>query len=507
MKQTTTVEDRRNRINIKPDINKRGPDRFATIIGKYKASGLGTVVDFLQTKARKSKGTAISFSFGLDYLNDFIEQNYKGYNIQTILPELLLSSKNKNKKIDLYKLLNGFVHYLQHDTTNGHDLAPASLNLYMTAARSYFQYNDIDVSPTKFKYKVSLPTVYHEDQQAIDANDIKNILNHCNNRRLKAYLLILASGGMRAIEALAIRECDIDFSGINFADPNDKTNPASVRVRKDYSKTRTERRIFVSNEAARYLHEWIEWKYRDRHSENKYIKNRVRSKEDLVFSTVNSTEPHGLYFKMLEEFQKVLELAGLGSRKEDGVYKRRKVTFHSFRRFVKTTISNQTNKSDYSEWFLGHKKNVYYMNKAEDLERIYRDECMRYLTFLDYPTLEATGKSFEAELKAKDKQIEELRQRDRTSSQRISQLENKIEELYRDETKMVRDETKMFKQGLQANLEHTKATKEFAAEMIRAFNPKQLTEEQINFLRSIFEKLFNASAESQDELKEIRKRF
>ena len=34
----------------------------------------------------------------------------------------------------------------------------------------------------------------------------------CNNRRLKTYLLILASGGMRATEALTIRLKDIDFS-------------------------------------------------------------------------------------------------------------------------------------------------------------------------------------------------------------------------------------------------------------------------------------------------------
>ena len=52
----------------------------------------------------------------------------------------------------------------------------------------------------------------------------KNYINHCSNRRLKAYLLVLASGGMRAIEALTIRECDIDFSGIDFADSTDRSN-------------------------------------------------------------------------------------------------------------------------------------------------------------------------------------------------------------------------------------------------------------------------------------------
>ena len=69
----------------------------------------------------------------------------------------------------------------------------------------------------------------------------KNYINHCSNRRLKAYLLVLASGGMRAIEALTIREYDIDFSGIDFADSTDRGNPARIHLRKEYSKTRTDR--------------------------------------------------------------------------------------------------------------------------------------------------------------------------------------------------------------------------------------------------------------------------
>jgi integrase len=129
---------------------------------------------------------------------------------------------------------------------------------------------------------VSLPAVRREDERAIDSNDIKEILHHCNNRRLKAFILVLASGGMRASEALAIREIDIDF-GSSLTDKND---PAKVKIRKEYSKTRIERRIFISNEAARYLHEWIEWKYRDRTAERKYyqLQNRARSENDLIYT-------------------------------------------------------------------------------------------------------------------------------------------------------------------------------------------------------------------------------
>jgi integrase len=398
--------------------NNNNNNRFDNLINRYRTRGLSAVADFLTTKARKSKRTVLTFSFVIDYLNKFICQNYNTndnkYNIQTILPEL------KSEKIDVYKLLNDFVSYLQNDTANGSNLSPATLNLYMSASRSYFQFKDIDISLSKFKHRVSLPTVRREDEQPIDSNDIKEILHHCNNRRLKAFILVLASGGMRASEALAIREIDIDFG----PSLTDKNEPAKVKIRKEYSKTRTERRIFISNEAARYLHEWIEWKYRDRTAERKYaLKNRARSENDLIFSTVNATDPYGIYFKMSVEFQKALEAAGLASRKEDGVYRRRKITFHSFRRFVKTTIANQTRNSDYSEWFLGHKKSPYYTNKPEELRRIYKEDCMKYLTFLDYPTLETSARSLEDKLKEKDKEIAELKRKIQEMSIRTDKLD------------------------------------------------------------------------------------
>lgn len=142
---------------------------------------------------------------------------------------------------------------------------------------------------------------------------------------------------------------------------------------------------------------------------------------------------------MLSEFQKVLDHANLSSRKEDGVRKRRKITLHSFRRFVKTTIANQTRNSDYSEWFLGHFKSPYYTNKPEELKRIYKEDCMKYLTFLDYLTVEATGRSFEAQLKQKDREIEDLKNRIAdlySNTSEIQKLKQQVDEYKSVKTEM-----------------------------------------------------------------------
>jgi len=88
-----------------------------------------------------------------------------------------------------------------------------------------------------------MPKSYREDEEPLDVSDIRKILLACNNRRLKTYLLFLASGGMRAVEGLAVRIKDIDFS----------VNPTKIHIRKEYAKTRVARDIYISNERERPL--------------------------------------------------------------------------------------------------------------------------------------------------------------------------------------------------------------------------------------------------------------
>jgi integrase len=371
-------------------------------IAKLRSSGLSQASDFLETKALKSKATAMVYASGIKYLDRFVKQYYPGNSADTII------SLIRNGQVDVYTLVNRFVAYLREDTKNGSDLTPRSIESYVGAVRSYFLFKDVDISIAKWKNRVTLPTIYSEDEDAIDAQDVRNILQHCNNRRLKSYLLVLASSGARAMEAITLRESDIDLS----AAMKDDTEPGLIRIRKEYTKTRRERRIFISNEAAKYLQSWIDYIYEDRNNKSKSA--RKRNADDLIFSSrawnwKGNKYPTGLYDSLLQEFQKLLKEVGLIERKEDGVYKRRKITFHSFRRFVKTTIANQTRNSDYSEWFLGHSKSPYWVNKSDKLKAIYKEDCMKYLTFLSYDTVENVARNTEDQLKALRKENELLR--------------------------------------------------------------------------------------------------
>jgi integrase len=192
---------------------------------------------------------------------------------------------------------------------------------------------------------------------------------------------------------------------------------------KEYSKTRVSRDIYISDEATHYLKQWIDWKYRDKGEWTK-----EKEDDELIFSVYrisNEANPYHLYGKMALEFEKLLATIGMDDRKEDGLKMRRKITVHSFRRFVKTVISDQAGQ-DYLEWFLGHSKSPYYTKKEPERREVYATKCMKYLTFLDYTTLEATGKNVESKLSEKEKEIQLLRQRDSINTDAIAGLSDRL---------------------------------------------------------------------------------
>ncbi len=369
--------------------------------------GFQSVKTFLSSIERNSLSSRYTYENGLVHFYAFLSQKYPNYNPETILKPLL------EDKINRYEVLDRFISYLLT-----FDLTPSSIKLYVASIRSYFAYYDIDVIPSKFKQKVKMPKSYREDEEPLDASDIRKILLSCNNRRIKAYLLLLASGGMRAVEGLAVRMKDVDFT----------VSPTKIHIRKEYAKTRVSRDIYISNEATYHLKQWIDWKYRDK---GKYRPSKIRCSNDLVFSSFNINDvsnPRTIYAAILEEFHKLLTSVGMDERKDGGAHERRKITIHSFRRFVKTVISDQTNQ-DYSECFLGHNKSPYYTKKEPERRDIYATKCMKYLTFLDYTTLEARGKSIEANLQEKDREIEELRHNDKVKEDALATLSDQVMKL------------------------------------------------------------------------------
>jgi hypothetical protein len=259
----------------------------------------------------------------------------------------------------------------------------------------------------------------------ISIEDVIEILNVCDNIRLRTYVILLAATGMRAVEALSIRIKDIDFD----------SNPAKVFVRGEYTKTKVDRIIFLTEERTQQLKSWLEYKHRTRrvcHQDKQKGKTiteyRTPDKKDtdLVFAVYqdkNTPNPDFLYDDFSKSFSKTLDRSGKGDR-EDGNQRRREITLHSFRRFVKTTISD-LGYPDFSEWFIGHSGSTYWTKKDSDKAEIFR-KIEPYLTFLNVHQLERQGADIQTKVEELEQLNQSMRDRDKMKDDAIAHLSDQL---------------------------------------------------------------------------------
>jgi integrase len=104
--------------------------------------------------------------------------------------------------------------------------------------KNFLEFHDVDISPRKFKMKLKLPKVVRKKKEALSKEDIADILSACSDIRLKTYVTLLAATGMRALEALSIRIKGLDL----------QSDPPNQFVRGEFTKTRSDRTIFLTSE-------------------------------------------------------------------------------------------------------------------------------------------------------------------------------------------------------------------------------------------------------------------
>jgi integrase len=295
-----------------------------------------------------------------------------------------------------------------------------TIKQWIVTAKNFLEYHDVDISPRKFKMKVKLPKVVRKKKEALSKEDIADILNTCSDIRLKSYVMLLAATGMRAVEALSVRIKDLDL----------QSNPPKLFVRGEFTKIRSDRTIFLTSELRYQLSSWINYKYRLRRVCHSYNDGRTfteyripeKNETDLVFSvyqSIKNPNPNNLYFDMSHSFVKTLDRMGKGTR-EDGNNKRRKITLHSFRHFVKTTISDLAYQ-DFSEYSIGHSGSTYWTKKESEKAEIFQ-KIESYLTFLNVHQLERKGADIASQLEEKDRMIRNMMQKQEQFEQLVQSL-------------------------------------------------------------------------------------
>src|SRR3954447_25275828 len=127
---------------------------------------------------------------------------------------------------------------------------------------------------------------------------------------------------MRASEALDIHIKDIDFD----------IKPATIYIRGENTKTKTDRVIFLTDEVTNQLDNWQKYKHRTRRvcyqdkddAGNKKTITEYRTpslkKTDMVFAVYQSDQapdPKSLYAELSSSFGKTLDRIGKGEKEDN----------------------------------------------------------------------------------------------------------------------------------------------------------------------------------------------
>ena len=197
-----------------------------------------SIDDYLSTVSTMSRYTAKEYAMRLNSFRQFILSHYDR---RTTIDNLIV--KIKQGSDNPYSILNDYVAYL----LNSNNISNLTLKQRVVTAKNFLEYHDVDISPRKFKLKVKLPRVIKRTKAAISKEEIVDILNACSDIRLRTYVMLLASTGMRAVEALSTRIRDFDL----------QSSPSKLFVRGEYTKTKSDRIIFLTSELSQQISTWV----------------------------------------------------------------------------------------------------------------------------------------------------------------------------------------------------------------------------------------------------------
>ncbi len=349
------------------------------------------IVKYVNSKSDRNKRTGYEYLKRLESFEKFLKEKH---NMQ--VDDLVLNGNGNDNINQIYNILSGYVSYLVNgNNESGSKISNLTISQRLTTARTFLEYCDIEISPRKFKLKVTIPRVVRKHKEALTKEDIIRILEACSDSlKLKTYILFLAATGCRASEACSLRLGDLDLDN----------HRASIRG--EFTKTGVERFLLLTDELEYKIRQWLDFKYRERRRYSKEHRKNIytspeRKDTDMLFASAFNSHANNdkrkknkkqderkivlrLYVTLAVEFDKILDQLGIGY--EDATERRRKITLHSFRRWVKSVISD-LGYSDYSEYFIGHSGSTYYRKSDREKFQLFK-RLEPSLTYLDQTALE-----------------------------------------------------------------------------------------------------------------------
>lgn len=397
---------------------------------------------FLERKFRASRSYATKRGYKTA-LNKFLSFVRIKYNRD--LNQLLRLVK-ETKEVEPIDVLDDYYTHLSNFKTGLQErpnLSNSTIRCYILVTKEFLNSEGCHIYNEDLRQKFRLPkksTVY---EKGLTKDTIRRLLRLANPK-LATIILMACSGGMRISELVQLRLSDVNL----------ETNPTTITIRKETTKTRQTRITHITSEAKLALQDYLR-KYRQWHENDSSVKylflqthedkiNRLRKRlksdnyESKLFRRKDETRLESLenelktlgneelYAKAVitarhsleNQLEKVIgNIPELSTKNDNG---RNAIHFHAFRAWFKTQVTN-AHQSDFAEALMGHTslKLVYYRQNDEQRAKIYR-EIEPALTISDTEKIEKSFEILQEENHDLRKIVDEL-------SIQLKSLEKRIE--------------------------------------------------------------------------------
>ena len=329
---------------------------------------------------------------------EFLAQKYS-------INEFELIEKVKDNSLDIYKILNEFVVFLDSD-----GYKPKSIMSRMPAVKGYLRNLGLRFSSEDYKQMVRIPRVIRQREEPVTKELIIK-LQRCLPPKLQTVILVLSASGIRLGELVQLELDDIDF----------ETHPTTIRLRAETTKTRTERETYLTTEATNSLKEYLKrsfgWIENKDNPNLKTIKIFGRTSKIINLKRKsNPKQPPHLHAESLlhNSLRYFLEKnPDLDIKNKNG---RKVIHFHAFRKYFRTTVGNVCGR-DFAEELMGHGfyMDTYYQVSVEKRQEMYL-KAEAELTISDFKAVEKDMKVLSTKYQNLENKVDDLMAYLRTNS-------------------------------------------------------------------------------------------
>ena len=227
----------------------------------------------------------------------------------------------KTGTLNPYSMLDDFVGYLIHEKR-----APKTVNVYVAGIKKFFEANGVYLQRERLKAEVELPKAEALTHDKMPTEDELKLVFNLLNLRGRALLAVMVSSGMRIGEVIKIKLSDVHFD-----------KPLTwISLRREYTKGKKPRIVFISDEASALLQQYIE---------TEKARGRFKSKEERIFNISQCTA----WYILMHAFRRANIL-------EKGEYGRYILHPHSLRKYFKTMMASAGVQESFIDLLMGHRK-------------------------------------------------------------------------------------------------------------------------------------------------------